>query len=774
MRQWSRYSAASALALMLAACGGGGGVTSTPAPTPAPSPAPTPTPSPAPTPTPSPTPAPTPTPSPINFQTAEYSRSSGLPYHGAITAYQAGASGAGVTVGIIDSGIADPTGEFTGRISSLSRDFAGNANVTDVTGHGTAVAAVLAAGRNDQQVMGMAWDATVLALRTDDQSDCDDDGCTHSTRAIADALDYAWRNGARVVNISLGGGAAPAHLLQAVSRATAAGTIIVISAGNNPEGEAPLAAPDELAQSIADPAYSHGLVLIAPSVNDNDTVSSFSAGVSGFEGVSIAALGNRVRAFDHTGDAFLFSGTSFSAPQVAGAAALLAQAFPNLTSRQIVELLLSSARDVGAPGADTRYGVGILDIAAAFAPRGTLTLAGAAATPALAGTTSLSAPMGDAQPAGLTTVALDSYERAYSVDLAANITHRAPTTALAASLDARRRNVALGTPDLRLALSIAQEGAGPPRVGLLTLDDRDQARARLLSGTIAARLSPRANLTLGLRTGLSSLEAQAGGRPAPGFLMARDGLDLQQGAMRADAAMALTRMLAGGWSLTGGLESGEIDRDRPTMAGDPIALRPAPYRAMATTLRWTRGPLALGTGLTLLDEQATTLGARFAPAFGAQSARSLFARATLAADLPAGLSLAATWQRGWTRAAAGGALREGGLLVSQSWSADLARRDMVTRGDLVGLRIAQPLRVIASRFALALPDGWDWESGTATTRIVPLDLRPRGRERDVELSYGAGVGGGWLGANLFLRRESGNIADRPDDLGVALRWSLGF
>ncbi|OJY65965.1 MAG: hypothetical protein BGP16_06040 [Sphingobium sp. 66-54] len=772
MRQWSRYSAASALALMLAACGSGGGVNSTPAPTPTPSPAPTPTPSPAPTPTPSPTP--TPTPSPINFQTAEYSRSSGLPYHGAITAYQAGASGAGVTVGIIDSGIADPTGEFTGRISPLSRDFAGNANVTDVSGHGTAVAAVLAAGRNDRQVMGMAWGATVLALRTDDQADCDDDGCTHSTRAIADALDYAWRNGARVVNISLGGGAAPAHLLQAVSRATAAGTIIVISAGNNPDGEAPLTAPDELAQSIADPAYSHGLVLIAPSVNDNDTVSNFSAGVSGFEGVSIAALGNRVRAFDHTGDAFLFSGTSFSAPQVAGAAALLAQAFPNLTSRQIVELLLSSARDVGAPGADARYGVGILDVAAAFAPRGTLTLAGTAATPALAGTTSLSAPMGDAEPAGLPAVALDSYERAYSVDLAAGITRRAPTVTLATSLDARRRSVALGAPDLRLALSIAQDGAGPARVGLLTLDDRDQARARLLSGTIAARLSPRTSLALGLRTGLSSLEPSPAGRPAPAFLIARDGLDLQQGAMRADGAMALTRMLAGGWSLTGGLESGEIDRDQSALAGDLVALRPAPYRAMATTLRWTHGPLTLGTGLTLLDEQATTLGARFAPAFGAQSARSLFARAALAADLPAGLSLTATWQRGWTHAAAGAALREGGLLVSQSWSADLSRRDLFRRGDLIGLRIAQPLRVIASRFELTLPDGWDWESGTATTRIVPLDLRPHGRERAYELSYGTGLGGGWLGANLFLRRESGNIAGRPDDLGLAFRWSLGF
>lgn len=768
MQVRSSYAAVSILALMLSACGGGsGGINSTPTPLPPPTPTPVPTPT--------PTPAPTPTPTPTNFDTAEYRRSSGLPYHGAITAYQAGASGAGVTVGIIDSGLADPTGEFTGRISPLSRDFAGNADIKDVTGHGTAVAAVVAAGRNDRLVMGMAWGATLLALRTDDQSACDADGCTHSTRAIADAIDYGWRNGARVINISLGGGAAPTYLLDAVSRATSAGTIIVISAGNNPKGEPPLVAPDDLAQSIANPVYGHGLVLIAPSVNADDTVSGFSAGVRGFEDVSIAALGDSVRAFDHTGDTFLFSGTSFSAPQIAGAAALLAQAFPNLTSQQIVELLLTSARDVGAPGADGRYGVGILDVAAAFAPRGTLSLAGSTTTLAIGGTTNLSGPMGDARPAGLHSVALDSYARAYNVDLGAGFTRNAPRNgALAASLDTGRRNLRFGAQALQLALTLTPDGMGAPRTGMLALSYQDEARARLLSGTIAAHLSSRTGFALGLRTGLSGLEQSLSARPAPNFLMARDGLNLQQDDMRADAAMAFTRSLAGGLSLTGGLESGHMNQSQPMLAGTPIAVRDAPYRTMATTLGLERGPFALRAGLTLLDEQASTLGARFAPSFGAQSARSLFARLAITTELPADVTFGASWQRGWTHAAAGGALRDGGLLVSQSWSAELARRDIFTQGDLIGLRIAQPLRVIASRFALVLPDAWDWESGTATTRIAPLDLRPLGRQRDYELSYGTGLGGGWLGANLFLRQESGNIATMPNELGIALRWSTGF
>lgn len=780
MTRRTKNCALFALALTLSACGGGGGgVGSTPAPSPSPVPTPTPsaptTPTPTPTPTPVPTPTPTPTPVATNFDTIEYRRSAGPSHHGAITAYQAGASGAGVTVGVVDTGLSDPSGEFTGRISPLSRDFAGNSSYQDVEGHGTAVSAVIAASRNNQHIMGMAWGATVLALRTDDQSDCDADGCAHSTTAIADAIDYAWRNGARVINISLGGGAAPNYLLQAVSRATAAGTIIVLSAGNNEEGETPLVAPDGLAQSMANPTYSHGLVIIASSVNDDDTVSTFSAGVAGFETISLAAIGNRVRSIDQTGTEFLYSGTSFSAPQIAGAAALLAQAFPNLSSKQIVDLLLSSARDAGAAGPDARYGAGILDLAAAFAPRGTLTLAGSALAVAPGAITSLSGPMGDATVATVSAVALDSYARAYSVDFTSSFTRRAPPRSFASSLDARQRHVRVGTQALQLALTIAPRDDGTPQMGALDLTRRDREQAQLLSGIISARLSTRASMALGLRSGLTSLEQQLAGRPAPSFLMARDGLDMQGGDMRALSAFAFSQRLARGLTLTSGFEAGDMLAP-PSIVGrvDSLPFREAPYRAAGLSLGLERGPVGLTAGLKLLDESATALGARFAPSFGAQSARSLFTRLGVFAEPGAGITLSANWQRGWTFATAGGALPGGGRLVSQSWSADIARQGLLIGGDLLGFRVSQPLRVIASHFDLVLPQAWDWKSETATYGVTRLDLTPTGRQRDYELSYGAGLGAGWLGANLFLRQESGNIATMPDEMGMALRWSVGF
>src|SRR5689334_2311844 len=117
-----------AVVALLAGCGGGGGTAppiSTPAPAPSPVPTPTPTPSPVPTPapSPSPTPAPTPTPSPTSsFDTAEYRMSDGPSFHRVIPAWQAGATGRGVTLAIVDTGVDTTNPEFAGRISGASAD----------------------------------------------------------------------------------------------------------------------------------------------------------------------------------------------------------------------------------------------------------------------------------------------------------------------------------------------------------------------------------------------------------------------------------------------------------------------------------------------------------------------------------------------------------------------------------------------------------------------------------------------------------------------------
>ena len=76
--------------------------------------------------------------------------------------------------------------------------------------------------------------------------------------------------------------------------------------------------------------------------------------------------------------------------------------------------------------------------------------------------------------------------------------------------------------------------------------------------------------------------------------------------------------------------------------------------------------------------------------------------------------------------------------------------------------------------SMLLPTGYDYASGTATRSIQQLGFTPSGREIDAELNYSAGVGRGWLGANIFARRQPGHVASAGPDMGSAIRYSLGF
>ena len=93
-----------------------------------------------------------------------------------------------------------------------------------------------------------------------------------------------------------------------------------------------------------------------------------------------------------------------------------------------------------------------------------------------------------------------------------------------------------------------------------------------------------------------------------------------------------------------------------------------------------------------------------------------------------------------------------------------------------GLRLSQPLRVENGGFAAWLPTSYDYATGTATNSITRMSLTPSGREIDGELSYGSSLlnGNAWLGTNLFYRRDPGHIADAKDDVGAAIRFTLGF
>ena len=139
-----------------------------------------------------------------------------------------------------------------------------------------------------------------------------------------------------------------ADIWPAIQRAVDAGVIMIMAAGNRGTAD-----PNAFAlQNIQDNGGS-GLFIIAGAMDSNRSISCFSnrAGTPA-RNHYLAALGRGNATVNHLGAACERQRHVLPAPTIAGAAALLAGAFPNLTGAQIVQMLLNTADDAGAAGTD--------------------------------------------------------------------------------------------------------------------------------------------------------------------------------------------------------------------------------------------------------------------------------------------------------------------------------------------------------------------------------------------------------------------------------------
>jgi subtilisin family serine protease len=741
----ARFGLVSVVAL-LSACGGGSGVGSTPPPVAAPTPTPTPTPAPTPTPTPAPT---------TNYDTAEYRASVGPVSASAVSAYQLGATGAGIGVAVIDTGIDLQSAEFTGRLSAASADIAGNGTLDDLDGHGTAVAFTLAGRRTGAGTHGMAFDSTLIALRADRPGTCtgastggaEEGGCRFDTSTLARGVTAAVTAGAKVVNLSLGGTSSTADLRAAIQRATAAGLVVVMAAGNDG-----LAEPDALAAVAGDPSL-RGQVIVAGSVTSADAMAANSNRAGSLASHYLTAVGVDVRAPDANGQVLLWSGTSMAAPQISGAVALLAQAFPNLTGAQIAELLLSTARDAGAAGTDPIYGRGVLDLRRAFQPVGATSLAGSTLAVPVAGGAVLSAPMGDARPTGTGAVILDSFGRAFAIDLGAGARAATPMRLLATGPALRSVAAGNGTMAVRAAFAPA---APISRDGL-------QAPARLVAVSGEGRLGRSTTLAMGMGIGADGFRADPA---AAGFVAARSA-DAGLGFDAIAGGAAAVRHRVGALGVTAMADAGDV------LTPDTVSRngwRRSDYARAGLSLDGGAGPVAGALGVARLSERDTLLGARLP---GMPAGRSWFGDARLRFEQD-GWTAGASFRRGRTRARVTG-LDGRGLLRSEAYAVDLGRRSLWMGDDLLALRVAQPLRVSGGGLDLQLPTDWDYGSGSVSTwKTQRLPLSPRGREVDAEIRYALPVGPGLAETSLYWRREPSHRADLPNDIGSLVRYGFRF
>jgi hypothetical protein len=255
------------------------------------------------------------------------------------------APGPGKPVTVIDTGLDVNHPEFAGRPTTVLL------NAQRLFGrrefHGTAVASVVGAPANGVGLVGVYPQAFLRSW----------DGSPEGVLTAADVIGgitSAAALGPGVISLSVGGFFQSRIEEDAILDAIARGSVIVAAVGNEREGGSPLAFPASLPH-----------VLTVASTNGLDQVSSFSSAAAGMD---IGAPGEEIpvaRPGSPTGYS-AESGTSFSAPIVAGAAAWIWTARPELDHTQLFELLRRSARDVAPPGRDRDTGFGLLDIPAAL------------------------------------------------------------------------------------------------------------------------------------------------------------------------------------------------------------------------------------------------------------------------------------------------------------------------------------------------------------------------------------------------------------------------
>jgi len=254
-------------------------------------------------------------------------------------------SGSGVTIAILDSGINVAHPDLKDRLVPGYNFYSNNTDVSDVCGHGTAVAGVAAASSNNALgVAGVAGAARIMPLRV---AYSDSTGCYAYYSTIADALTYAADNGARVANVSYGGVAGSVTVQSAARYMKSKGGLVFVSAGNN---------------NIDENITTDGSMVAVSATDSADNKASFS---SWGNFVSLSAPGTGIWTTNNAGSYSSWNGTSFSSPLSAGVAALVMAARPDLDAAQAEAMLYSTAVDLGSAGRDPVFGYGRVNAAAA-------------------------------------------------------------------------------------------------------------------------------------------------------------------------------------------------------------------------------------------------------------------------------------------------------------------------------------------------------------------------------------------------------------------------
>ncbi len=715
----------------------------------------------------------------------EFDVNYGLSNINAQVAYSRGWTGSGVRIAVFDNGFDMDHPEFTLKfvapLDPVDLDLVPEKDPLDST-HGTHVAGIAAGARNNLGSHGVAYGATIIPVRVGDVF-----GIDTSNAVLGSALDHAIANGAAVINNSWGtsdfdtvtlfdgtfdvvgpssatdGGFTPAVLAKWQNAATA-GIVSIFSAGNDgfnsATGQVPLFdtatgnfvrfgtsvevgaastlfSADQPSQESVLPLNQPGLAglwLAVVATDSNNRIASFSNGCGVAQNFCLAAPGvnivSSVEPADSASGYGILSGTSMAAPHVAGAIAVLKQAFPSLTPTQIVDLLLTTATDLGAPGIDAVYGRGLLNLSQATVPLGVMRLAtpgGPAASSATVPSSgiALGAAFGDAlSKSSLALGAFDDYDRVYQVnlrDFVAQAPRETFDTRFGRFADrTETQTIQAGNQTIAFNIASASRDGIVPRFA----DAGGQGPAKDVTSAFLRLSGDGAEYTMSYKHDPARMfSGGAGDLHESGLLGSRHAL-----------VNPFFSFFESGYAWSMSQDYGKYGSFRVGFLGTQGSDETSDAPAGAATGTLIEHSMALGKRLRVglqggaMRETGTLLGSRLDGGFGNRPASTTgFGAVRVEARLTDNIRLFGSYSRGVATLDLAGdsVLSEISLLSAESFSGGLIGTDLFRRRDRWGLVATQPLRISSGDATFHYTSGYT-SAGDYAVSKDSVSLTPSG------------------------------------------------
>jgi subtilisin family serine protease len=685
-------------------------------------------------------------------------------------------NGAGVTVGVVDSGLQLSHPTLKGQVLATYNAFTGGTDVTDQMGHGTHVSGLIVGSlANGSLTQGVAPGAKLVMAKVFETGGS-------STSTIQKGIDWVV-NTQKTPILSLSLGSRSLSLQAPIKNAVAKGTLITAALGN--DGKTTGASwPAEFAKA----SWANGQIIAVGAVDAGNKLASFSNVDPTLANWTVYAPGVNVASsysVPTRPSAYAYmSGTSMATPIVAGQAALIKSNWNFLTAPDLAQVIFQSATRLcsaamiapcaASTSADPVYGWGVVNIGASLQPIGGLNVGTSSGTTVdFAGSVLVSAKGGLASGLkGVNAVAVDKFNRGFVVNLASTITGTTGTSTAIPTAGTTTTTVQgvsfsaeyslIGNPAEHPSATVSIAPLKLANMSYRFANDRGEGFGFGFGtgGTAGQYFGLDANGSTPLNLGI------AGSRfNAPYFALAESATHLGY-------SSALDNGVVVRWGLMNQAASSPAtlaDQSAPVMA-----------RSLATVeLQKQMGDVTGVLTLGHLQETNSVLGLSGAGAL-ALDAKGQTSFMTLAGSfqLASKTTLSAMASLGMTSAYDNGAasLIEGASgSQTAAWSLGLARKDVWCHGDALGVTLAMPLKTLSGNLKVYSAVSQSQVDGSLQYASQSVSLAPTGTERDLELAYATPLRiGGKLSMLAQLRLQPGHDADAPNQVGVGFRYVREF